>query len=305
LLVLANTSFAGFPPVAAIVARDGSLPHQLTSLGDRLVSANGILLLAVATAAILLVSFSGDGHALVSLFAIGALLALTLSESGMVVHWWGEPGRVWWLKAAFNGLGALATATTLLVVAVSEFAQGAWIRILLIPALVVGFLRIRAQYRDVAQQLSPQGLLSTVEPSPPPRVVIPISGVHGRIVEAVAYARSISRHVTAAYVGLEPGEGERIQEKWQCWWPDLPCVVLPSPYRSIVGPLLEFLDETDRQHNDGQLATVVVPEFVPARRWHGLLHNQTAWLINAALLYRWRRVGFQRAIMDIPYHLKR
>jgi len=123
--------------------------------------------------------------------------------------------------------------------------------------------------------------------------------------DAVNFARSISRDVTGVCVELEPGAGEAMRQKWERWWPDVPLVVLPSPYRSTVGPLLDFLDETDRQHHDGQLATVVLPEFIPAKWWHGLLHNQTAWLIKAALLYRRRHLGFQRAIIDVPYHLRR
>lgn len=133
--------------------------------------------------------------------------------------------------------------------------------------------------------------------------MIPISGVHRGIVDAVNYARSISPDVTAVYVDLEPGSGERVRERWERWWPGVPLVILPSPYRSIVGPLLDYLDKTDEEHADGQLATVVLPEFVPARWWHALLHNQTAWLIKAALLYRRRHQGYQRAIVDVPYHL--
>jgi hypothetical protein len=304
LAVAANTSFADFPRVSAILARDGFLPHQLTGLGDRLVFANGILLLAAMTG-VLIVGFGGKSHLLVPLFAVGAFLAFTLSQSGMVIHWWRERGRGWWFKMAFNGLGALATGTTLLVVGVSKFGQGAWITVFLIPLLVALFLAIRSHYRQVAAQLSRTGLPPSLKPSPPPRIVIPISGVHRGIVDAVDYARSISKDVTVVYVELEPGAGKRVREKWQNWWPDVPLVVLPSPYRSIVGPLLDFLNETDREHNDGRLATVVLPEFVPAKWWHGLLHNQTAWLIKTALLYRRRYQGFQGAIIDVPYHLRR
>ncbi len=304
LAVAANTSFAGFPRLAALLATDGFLPRQLTGLGDRLVFANGILLLAGAAAG-LIVAFGGDTHALIPLFAVGAFLAFTLSQTGMIVHWRCERGRGWWLKAALNGLGALATGTTLLIVGVSKFGQGAWITVLLIPTLVMGFLQVRTHYREVAQQLSLSGLPPSIKPFPTPRVVIPISGVHRGIVDAIAYAQSISKDVTAVYVELEPGGGQRIREKWEDWWPDVPLVVLASPYRSIIGPLLDFLDETDRQHKDGQLATVVLPEFIPARWWENLLHNQTAWLIKAALLYRRRHLGFQRTIIDVPYHLKR
>ena len=304
LAVAANTSFADFPRVAAILARDGFLPHQLTGLGDRLVFANGIVLLAGA-AGVLIVAFGGDTHALVPLFAVGAFLAFTLSQTGMVVHWWRERGRGWRPKAVFNGIGALATGTTLLIVGVSKLGQGAWIIILLIPVLVAGFLRVRAHYRKVAQQLSLDGVPPSLTPSPAPRVVIPISSVHRGIFDAVNFARTISEDVTAVYVELEPVAGQRIREKWEHWWPNVPLVILPSPYRSVVGPLLDFLDETDQKYDDGQLAAVVLPEFIPARWWENLLHNQTAWLIKAALLYRRRHLGFQRTIIDIPYHLKR
>jgi amino acid transporter len=304
LAVAANTSFAGFPRLAAILARDGFLPRQLTSLGDRLVFNNGILLLAAATGA-LIVIFGGDTHALIPLFAVGVFLAFTLSQAGMVVHWWRERGRGWRLKVTINGIGTLTTGMVVIVIGVSKFVEGAWITVLLIPTLVAGFLQIRAYYREVAQQLSLRGLPPSLQPFPPPRLVIPISGVHRGVVDAINFAHSISNHVTAVYVELEPGAGQHVCQKWEQWWPDVPLIVVSSPYRSIVGTLLDFLDETDRQHNDGRLAVVVLPEFVPAKWWQGLFHNQTAWLIKAALLYRRRYHGFQRVIIDIPYHLRR
>jgi amino acid transporter len=304
LAVAANTSFAGFPQVTALLAMDAFLPRQLRRLGDRLVFANGILLLSAATGA-LIVAFRGNSHALIPLFAVGAFLAFTLSQAGMVVHWWRVRGGRWRLKTGLNGIGALATGITLLVVAVSKFVQGAWITVLGIPVLVAVFLKIRSHYRGVADQLSMAGMAALPPSASSPRVVIPVAGVHRGIVDAVAYAKSIARDVMAVYVELEPGSGQGVRERWERWWPEVPLVILPSPYRSMVGPLLDFLDETDRQHGDGQLATVVLPEFVPARPWHALLHNQTAWLIKAALLYRRRQLGFQRTVIDVPYHLGR
>jgi amino acid transporter len=303
LAVAANTSFAGFPRLAAILAADGFLPRQLTGLGDRLVFANGIVFLAAATGA-LIILFGGDTHALIPLFAVGVFLAFTLSQAGMVIHWRRDGRKGWKVKAGINGVGAVTTAVTLLVVGASKFLEGAWITFLLIPALVAVFSQIRAHYRQVAEQLSMRGLPPSLKPFPHPRVVIPISGVHRGIVDAIAYARSISKDVTAVYVELEPGSGARVRERWEHWWPDVPLVIRPSPYRSIAGPLMDFLDETDREHNDGQLATVVLPEFVPARWWHAFLHNQTTWLLKAALLYRRRRLGYQRAIIDVTYHLR-
>jgi amino acid transporter len=304
LVVAANTSFAGFPRLTAILAADGFLPRQLTSLGDRLVFSNGIIAMAAATG-VLIVVFGGNSHSLVPLFAVGVFMAFTLSQTGMVLHWRRMQGVGWGLKAAINGVGALVTGATVIIIGVSKFKEGAWITIVLIPMIVIVFQQIRSHYRQVGKGLSLRGLPPSLKPLPPPRLVIPISGVHRGIIDAINFARSISKNITAVYVELEPGASEKVRETWETWWPDVPLVVVPSPYRSIVRPLLDFLDQTDAEHNDGQQATVILPEFVPAYWWQGLLHNQTAWMLKAALLYRRRQFGYQRAIIDIAYHLKR
>lgn len=303
LAVAANTSFADFPRVASILARDRFLPHQLSQLGDRLVFSNGMLLLAGLTGG-LIVLFRGDTHALIPLFAVGVFLAFTLSQAGMVVHWARERGRGWWLKALINGLGALTTTVTLLVVAVAKFRDGAWIVILVVPLLFAGFHTIRRHYIEVGRELTLSGLPPSLKPLPAPRVVVPVSGIHRGVIEALRYARSISDRVTAVYVEIHPGDGEKVRVEWQSWGQGVPLAVVPSPYRSIVGPLLDFLDHTDQENNDGQLATVVMSEFVPAHWWQNLLHNQTAWLLRLALLYRRRRFGHVRALVDIPFYLR-
>jgi amino acid transporter len=304
LAVAANTSFAGFPRLSAILAGDGFLPRQLSGLGDRLVFTNGVVLLSATTGA-LIVIFEGNTHALVPLFAVGAFLAFTLSQSGMVMHWWRERGKSWKLKMTANGIGALATGATLVIVGVSKFGQGAWVTLLVIPLLVVAFLVIRRHYRQVAIQLTLRGLPPSLKSYPPLRVVVPISGVHRGMLDAVLFAKSISEDVTAVYIEMQNGPGNEVCEEWQRWFPDIPLIMLPSPYRSVVGPLLDFLDQTDQQHNDGRQAAVVLPEFVPAKWWQALLHNQTSWLIKTALLYNRREKGFQRVIIDVPYHLKK
>jgi amino acid transporter len=303
LSVAANTSFAGFPRLAAVLSQDGFLPRQLTGLGDRLVFANGILLLSLATGALIVV-FNGDTHALVPLFAVGVFLAYSLSQIGMVIHWLNGRGNGWRSKALLNGVGGLITTLTLLVVGLTKFVDGAWLSLLLIAILVAAFLKIRSYYREVAQQLSKQGLPSSLTPSPRPRVVVPIAGLHRGTISALNFARSISDDVTAVYVELEPGSGQGIQDQWEKWCPDIGLAIVPSPYRSIVGPFLDFLDRTDQERHDGQLATVVLPDFIPASWWQGLLHNHTAWLIKVALLYRRRHRGFQPVIIDVPYHLR-
>jgi amino acid transporter len=242
LTVAANTSFADFPRVGAILAGDDFLPRQLRGLGDRLVFTNGILFLAFATGALILI-FGGETHLLVPLFAIGAFLAFTLSQAGMVVHWFREKGRGWRLKTFFNGAGALATGTTLVVVAFSKFTSGAWITILLIPLIVFGFLRVKHHYQEVRHQLSLHGLPPSLRPISPTRVVIPISGVHRGMINDVLFARAISTNVTGVYVELDANSRPHVLEEWKEWWPDLPLVIIPSPYRSIVGPLLAFLEK--------------------------------------------------------------
>jgi amino acid transporter len=304
LAVAANTSFADFPRVAAILAQDGFLPHQLTALGDRLVFSNGIAALAGVTG-LLIVIFQGNSHLLIPLFAVGAFLAFTLSQAGMVVHWWKKRGRHWLPKLIANGLGAAATGTTLMVVAISKFAEGAWITILVIPIFVVILLRIHSHYKEIKKELSLRGLPPSLQPTPKPRLVVPISGVHRGTVEAVRYARSISDHVTAVYVETDPEQTIKVQKEWDSWGQGVPLVVVLSPYRSLIGPFLDYLYQTDQEINDGQLATVLLPEFVPMRWWHLLLHNQTATLMRLALLYDRRRLHNDRAIIDIPFHLQK
>lgn len=304
LAVAANTSFAGFPRLASIIAQDGYLPRQFSFLGDRLVFSNGIIALS-GLAALLIVLFNAETHALIPLFAVSAFLAFTLSQCGMIWHWWRTSGAGRWPKLLINSLGALVTLLALVIIASSQFIHGAWIVILLLPLGVLLFLTIHGHYQEVARELTLKGLPPSLLPLPRPRIVVPVSGVHRGVIEAMRYARSISDKVTAVYVEITPGSGERIRQAWEHWECDVPLEIVPSPYRSTVGPFLEFLDRTDHEHNDGQLATVLLPEFIPAKWWHLPLHNQTAWLLKLALLYRRRKHGKIRAVIDIPFFLRR
>ncbi len=279
LVVAANTSFSGFPRLVSILARDGFMPRQFTNLGDRLVYTNGMLVLAGMTA-FLVVIFRGNSHSLVPLFAVGAFLAFTLSQSGMVLHWFKERGRGWWQKMIINGLGAIGTAVTLLVVGISKFTSGAWVTLLIIPLIVVWFRIVKAHFTEVAKELTLRGLPPSLRPVPRLRLVVPISGVHRATIEAMNYARTISDNITALYIEVEPDSGEKIKAKWEEWFPEIPLQIEPSPYRSIIGPLIDFLDRTDLEHNDGQTAAVLLVEIVPAHLWQTLLHNQGAWLIK-------------------------
>jgi amino acid transporter len=304
LAVAANTSFADFPRVAALLAKEGFLPRQLTGLGDRLVFANGILALAVC-AGTLIVLFGGNTHSLIPLFAIGAFLAFTLSQAGMVRHWVKERGRHWLLKSCINAVGCLATGIAVLIIAATKFVEGAWITMIIIPAMILLFHRIRSHYANVSAALALKGLPPSLRPFSASRGVIPIASLHRGVIQAVDYAQGLCRDLTAVHIELDPGTGETLQQSWLSWFPGIPLVVLPSPYRSTIGPLLEFLDQTDREHNDGQQAILILPEFVPARWWQAFLHNQTAWAIKAAVLYHRRASGSSRIVVDVPYRLPR
>ncbi|MCJ7733284.1 MAG: APC family permease, partial [Anaerolineales bacterium] len=303
LVVAANTSFAGFPRVSSILAKNHFLPRQLQALGDRLVFSNGILFLALACG-FLIVVFNADAHRLVPLFAVGAFLAFLLSQTGMVFHWRKTREKGWRAKALLNGIGAIITAITLLVVGITKFLDGAWVTIFLISILVFIFMKIKNHYDQVADELSLQKIPRTLKPYSSLRIVIPISGVHSGVIEAVRYARTLSKNLTAVHVELESGSGELLTIKWNEWFPDIPLRIVPSPYRTFIGPFIDYLDEIDSKHHDGQLSAVLIPEFIPAKWWYGFLHNQTALSIKFALLYRRRRLGYQRMIIDVPIHLK-
>jgi amino acid transporter len=309
LILAANTSFADFPRLSAILARDRYLPRQLANLGDRLVFTNGILALAVL-ASTLVIIFGGKTHRLVPLYAVGVFLSFTLSQAGMVRHWLrAAEGRSPW-KIGINGLGAVTTGVVLGVVATTKFVHGAWVVILLIPTFVWVLYAINRHYTTLARQLSLEGLMPEkwrgLASRRRHKVVVPISGVHRGVLEALRFARALSKDVTAVTVDVEPQVTERIREKWSTWGQDIPLQVLESPYRSTVHPLLTYLDQVDSRRPAGELAVVVLPEFVPAQAWHDYLHNQTARLIKRALLFRGRgRESKDRVIIDVPYHLQR
>ncbi|HUU98715.1 MAG TPA: APC family permease [Phycisphaerae bacterium] len=308
LFLAANTSFAGFPRLAAILARDGYLPRQLHNLGDRLVFSNGVILLAVLAAALIFL-FEAQPHRLIPLYAVGVFLAFTLSQAGMVRHWRKERGPGWFWKATVNGFGAITTGVVLAVIAEAKFSHGAWIVAALIPLIILGFRFIRQHYDAFAEQTA----LATADAGWPweldterrHKVVVPLSRINRGSVGALRFARSLSRDVTAVIVDLDPQETAAVRAAWPTWGHDVPLVALDSPYRSVLQPLLKLLVEMDQREPERGLTVVVLPEFVPARAWHALLHNRTAQLLKSALLYVRGQSGTDRVIVDVPYHLRR
>lgn len=296
LVLAANTSFAGFPRLASFMASDRFMPRQFANRGDRLAFSNGIIILAVLSA-ILLVIFEGETHALIPLYAVGVFVSFTLSQSGMVRYWLRERGPWWGVRATLNGMGATATGVVTLIVAATKFTHGAWIVIVLLPLLIAVFLTIHRHYAEVAAQLSLEG----AEPPPPLHhtVLVLVGDLHRGVLPALQYARALSPDARAICVEMDPKHTRRLQERWEEWGIGMPLVVLRSPYRSLLAPLIEYLDELqdEKRHH---LITIVLPEFVPARWWQHLLHNQSALLIKGALLFRQGVI-----VTDVPYHLTR
>jgi amino acid transporter len=296
LVLAANTAYADFPRLASIVSRDRYLPRQFMNQGDRLAFSNGILVLS-AFAAVLIVAFRGDTQSLLPLYMIGVFLSFTLSQAGMVIHWRTTREVGWKTSAMVNGFGALVTGVVLIIVAVTKTFEGAWIVLLLIPLIVMVFKATRRHYEHVASELTLRGY------QPQARVhntvLIPIGGVQRAVVEALRYAETLSDDVRAIYVDVDPVSTEHVRTDWKTWGGSVDLVVLPSPYRSLMEPLLDYIDSvTDEHPND--YTTVILPEFVPKHWWHHLLHNQTSLLIKGALLFRPNTV-----VTSVPFHLSK
>jgi amino acid transporter len=307
LAVAANTSYTDFPRVAALLAHDSYIARQLSFLGDRLVFENGILLLSAATA-VLIIIFGGDSHALVPLFAVGAFLAFTLSQMGMIVHWWRLKGDGWKLKALINGLGAIVTASALCIISYSKFWDGAWITFILIPSFVFGFLLIRRHYEDFDAQMSPDSIRSPISwdyVTFLQRAAIPVAHINKGTVDSLAFARLIARDVIGVHIELEEGNGVGLKEEWERLWPNIPLYIIRTPYRSIADPLLKFLEGIDEEADDGQLTAVVLPTFVTVKWWQSFLHTQTTLQIRRAVNDANRTFGYNRTIVEVPYLLEK
>jgi hypothetical protein len=346
LILAANTSFADFPRLSSLLARDRFMPRQFATRGDKLVFSNGIIILAVFSG-ILVTAFGGDTSRLIPLYAVGVFLSFTLSQLGMVRHWL-KAGRLlktaregsannvesssaegnkpgahhagmpsenlqranqidpanelkqaahWKKSIVVNALGAIATFIVLVVLVITKFRHGAWIVVVLIPFLVALFRAVHGHYQDVANQLTTQGL----ERLRPIRheVIVPISGIHRGVLKALEYAKAIApEHVTAVYINLDYEATQKLRAKWSEWGEGVELVVIASPYRSLVGPLIRYVDRRMTLHPD-QMVTVVLPEFIPARWWQHLLHNQSSLMLKGALLFKPNVI-----VTSVPYHLK-
>lgn len=338
LILAANTAFAGFPQLASMLAKDNFLPRQLASVGDRLVFANGIVILAIVSA-LLLVVFQGDVYELIPLYAVGVFTSFTIAQAGMVKRWITQKQKGWQGSMAINGLGSVVTAAVALIFVVSKWASGvvinphfsfptygvwdlqnghlarysldayrawqyahphqalpgftigpdltphygAWIVALLIPLNVAMFHKIAAHYVDYEHYLNLDGF----HPAQPKRhvVLVLVPRLHRGVVNSLIYAQSISHDARAVYVEINEAATQPLKEQWEEWSQGLPLLVLSSPYRSLIGPLLAYIKAVQREGSN-EVVTVVLPEFVSTRWWHAFLHNQAGLILKLALSTR-------------------
>jgi len=314
LIMAANTAFADFPRLGALVAKDGFLPRQLTYRGSRLVYSRGIMALAVI-ASVLLIIFNASVTRLIPLYAIGVFLSFTLSQGGMALRWYKigklKPGeekvergsklqfvKDWPVKMVVNGFGAVCTAIVMMVFAITKFKDGAWVVLILIPTLVAGFWAIHRHYNNLAKKLS----LDNFGVIPPHairhRVIMPVSGVHQGTLAALRYARMLSDDVTAVHVVIEPADSEKVREKWETWGDGVRMVLLDSPYRLFIEPILGYISDIAKMRQPGETITIVVPEFVSENRLSNALHTNTANILREQLKNQHGIV-----ITNVPYHV--
>lgn len=315
LIMAANTAFADFPRLGALVAKDGYLPRQLAFRGSRLVYSYGIVTLSII-ASLLIIIFKASVTRLIPLYAIGVFLSFTLSQGGMAHRWWKighlKPGEEkeergstlryesgWQYKMFINGFGAFATMIVMFIFAITKFEDGAWVVLILIPALIGVFLAIHKHYTDLAGKLSLQAYAPLPLQKIRHRVIMPLSGVHRGTLEALRYARTLSDDITAVHVSLDPEDTRKTQQKWARWGNNTRLVILDSPYRLLIEPLVDYLNEIVANSQENEIITVVVPQFVPSKRWHRFLHSNTAEILREELMNNPRIV-----ITDVPYQVK-
>lgn len=314
LIMACNTSFADFPRLSALMASDGFLPRQLTYRGSRLVYSRGIVSLSLI-ASLLIVAFNASVTGLIPLYAIGVFLAFTLSQAGMARRWW-KAGRLapgaevkergstlrhdvhWKPKMIINGFGAFCTAIVMIVFSVTKFFEGAWIVLVLIPLMVIILQGIHRHYARLARNLSLENF-GEAPLQQRHRVILPISSVHQGTLAALRYAQTLSDDVTAVHVSMDPEESQKVQQQWEVWGKGVRLVILESPYRLFLEPLLQYIDAVSSRSQPNELLSIVVPQFVPRRWIYNLLHTQTAMMLRLVLLFK-RGV----IITDVPYQVE-
>jgi amino acid transporter len=298
LFLACNTSFNAFPRLAAILAKDGYMPRQFAFRGDRLAFSWGIVVLA-AVAIGMLFLFKADTHALIPLYSVGVFICFTLSQTGMVIHWRKERSSGWAWRSLVNGFGAILTGVVFIVVATEKFADGAWMVLLFIPLLIAMMLFVSHQYVASARQLEMSASAAVPQPHRYNRAIVPIPGVNRAVVQALNVARSITTDIRAVYISDDPLKSDDVRRRWAQAVPDVPLVLVESPYRALVAPLIAYLDVLDRtwpDQKEAPITFVIIPEYVARSWWERVLYNQASKHLRATLLGRSHTV-----VITVPY----
>ena len=303
LYLAANTAYNGLPILLSIVAKDGYMPRYLATRGERLTYSNGIVLLTIA-AAILIVVYDGQIDHLISLYAIGVFVSFTIAQTSMIVHWRREKGPGWIVRACLNGIGAITTGLVVIIIAVTKFTHGAWIILLFIPFIVFIFKKIRAHYDNIAAQLhmSDELLLETnseIASRKKHLVIVPVSTPTRVVFETLKYAKVIGDNVLAVHVASDEQSEMKVRQKWNKWNLGVELVVLYSPYRLLMHPLIDYIEQMEQEKDSYDYITIVIPEFETKKWWHRLLHNQTGLILRTALILKKNVI-----VTTVPYQLK-
>ncbi|HEX2221865.1 MAG TPA: APC family permease [Candidatus Limnocylindria bacterium] len=296
LVLAANTSFADFPRLSSFLARDGFLPRQFAFRGERLAFTTGIIALAGLAMALLLL-FGASVSALIPLYTLGVFVAFTLSQAGMLVRWWRRREEGWRRGIVITGAGTATTFLVMVVVGVSNFTRGAWLVIVVVPMLMWLLVSIRGHYRKIDESLRLERIPEGKEVARPPIVIVPVSRLDRAARKAIGFARSISDEAVAVHVTNYPEDADQLRRRWPDWAGTTELVVVESPYRALIGPLLAYMDALQRQDPKRQIV-VVLCEVVPRHWWEQLLHNQTALRLKLRLFGRRNTI-----VADVPYHL--
>jgi hypothetical protein len=296
LLIAANTGFSGFPRLAAVLANDRFMPRQFAYQGDRLSNSFGIVALAIV-AGLILAMFGGSVSALVPLYTIAVFLSFFLSQAGLLRRWLRLREARWWLWAAVNTIGAGIMAGLVLAISITRFLDGAWLVLFLLPVIVLTLYAINRHYLAVHDALTLTDFDRPLPEPSPPAVIVPIARLDRSALQAIAFARSISPHVRAVHVATTPASAEEFKKRWARWAGRVPLDIIESPYRSLVEPLLRYIDRVNER--DPRPLTIVLAEFVPRHWWEFVLHSQTAFRLKANLLFRPDTI-----VINVPYHFR-
>jgi amino acid transporter len=295
LVLAANTSFADFPRLSSFLARDSFLPRQFAFRGERLAFTTGIVALS-GMAIALIVGFQASVSALIPLYTLGVFIAFTLSQGGMLVRWWQRREQGWRYGLFINGLGAATTAVVTVVVGTSNFFQGAWLVIVLVPLLMLLLVAIRNHYLQLERALHLDRIPEAKEVAARPIVIVPVARLDKPSLQAIAFANSISPEAVAVHITNDPDAAAEIRGRWPSWASSTELVVVESPYRALIGPLLAYMDALQKQAPERPIV-VVLSEVVPRHWWEALLHNQTGLRLKLRLFRRRNTI-----VADVPYH---